>query len=60
MDINTEGHQCIAGKFRSSSLFHLLECRLNIPSEKEIYGIHFKIPFALVRDGGYLLMNCLI
>lgn len=61
VDIGTEGRQCDAGNFRSSSLFHMLEnARLNIPPKKEIPGTDIKMPFVLIGDGGYPLLNYLM
>lgn len=61
VDIGAEGRQCDAGNFRSSSLFYMLETNgLNIPPEKEIPNTNIKIPFVLVGDGGYPLMNYLM
>lgn len=61
VDIRADGRHSDGGNFRTSSLFYMLETYgLNIPSEKEISNTNIKIPFVLVGDGGYPLMNYLM
>jgi hypothetical protein len=61
VDIGAEGRLCDSANVRSSSLFRMFESGcLNIPPEREIPGTNIKIPFVLVGDGGYPLLNYLM
>jgi hypothetical protein len=61
VNIGAEGRQCDSANFRSSCLFRMLESDcLNIPPEREIPGTNIKIPFVLVGDRGYPLLNYLM
>lgn len=61
VDIGAYGKNSDGGIFRASKLGQgIINKKLNIPPEKELFGVNFKLPHVIVSDGAFpLLENCM-